>query len=145
MTAAPGAGRAVLVHGIREARAALDAAATLGVPVTLLSAPAAAAHGGAGWFMAVIGRARAEWPAVAATAVLDCDDRAGDAQGALADAVPAIVFTGRPDVAERLRAIAAERGATVLVARPDALDLRDARDPVAACRLWLGGGAGPDG
>ena len=36
-------GRAIIVHSLDHAKAALSAAAELGVPVTLLSAPGAAA------------------------------------------------------------------------------------------------------
>ncbi|HTZ36231.1 MAG TPA: hypothetical protein VMB84_09430 [Stellaceae bacterium] len=68
--------------------------------------------------------ARTAAPAARFAAVLDCDDDAGAAQGALRAGLAAVVFTGRADVAARLAAIAAARGARLLTKRPEAaLDL----------------------
>jgi phosphoglycolate phosphatase-like HAD superfamily hydrolase len=111
----------------------------LGVPLTLISAPAAAAHAGALWFLDIVGKARDAHPQVALTAVLDCADRAGDAQAALAAGATHVLFTGPTDVADRLAEIAATRGATLLTDLPEALDPRGARYKAAACRDWLGG------
>ena len=44
----------VLIHSLADARAALAAAAALGVPVTLASAPGAAGYAGPAWFGEVI-------------------------------------------------------------------------------------------
>lgn len=132
--------RPILIHGLAEARAACAAASELGVPVLLVSAPAGAAHAGALWFRNVVARAAQAFPNVTVTAVLDCGDRAGDAQGALSAGVESVLFTGRAEVAERLAEIARARGATVLTGLPPALDLRGARNPVAACRDWLDSG-----
>lgn len=128
---------AVLVHGLDDALAAVAAAAETGRPVALLSAPAASAHAGALWLVELRRRAVDAQPAARAIAILDCDDRAGDAQGAIAAGVTHLVFTGRPDVAARLADIATARDAVLLTERPDALDLRRRRDPAAACRAWL--------
>ncbi|MCW2236520.1 hypothetical protein [Azospirillum canadense] len=132
---------AIRVHSLDDARAACAAAADLGVPVRLVSAPAGAAHGGALWFRELVARAAAEWPSVGLTAVLDCADRAGDAQGALAAGIKAILFTGPAPVAATLTSIAERMGSTVLTEPPAALDLRGARDPVAACRQHLAKGS----
>lgn len=134
---APAPAPAVLVHGLADALAALAAAAECGLPVTLLSAPSAAAHGGVLWFLGVAELARRRHPGAACTAVLDCDDRAGDAQGALAAGAAAILFTGPAAVATRLEAIAVQRGAIVLTRRPAALDLTGVRNRTSACRAWL--------
>ncbi|HYG85620.1 MAG TPA: hypothetical protein VD978_05120 [Azospirillum sp.] len=128
--------RPVRVHGLADARAALDAATALGVPVLLVGSAAA----GALWFTRMVEAARAEFGAAEVTAVLDCADRAGDAQGALAAGVRHVLFTGTPELAARLADIAARTGASVLTSLPPALDLRGARDPAAACRTWLAGG-----
>jgi hypothetical protein len=136
--------RPIRVHSLAEARAACAAAAECGVPLLLVSAPAASAHAGALWFQDVVRRAAAEFPNVSLTAVLDCADRAGDAQAALAAGVHAILFTGPVSVAERLADIAAQRGAILLTDRPSALDLRDAGRMEEACRAWLSNGQCPD-
>ena len=128
--------RPVRVHGLADARVALAAAADLGRTAVLVGSAA----GGALWFRRLVEAARAEVPAAEVVAVLDCADRAGGAQGALAAGVRHVLFTGREDVAARLADIAAQSGAAVLTDLPDALDLRGARDPHAACRAWMDGG-----
>lgn len=128
--------RPVRVHGAADARAALAAAAALGVPVALV---ADAAAGGL-WLRRVLDDAHAAVPGAEACGVLDCGDRAGDAQAALAAGVDAVLFTGPPAVAARLADVAARRRAALLTALPQPLDLRGARDAEAACRAWLAGG-----
>ena len=92
----------------------------------LLSAPDAGLYAGPGWFREIIVMARAAVPAAQTTAVLDCGDDAGAAQGAIRAGVEAILFTGRADLAARLADIAAQRGARALTERPvPALDLAD--------------------
>lgn len=142
MSPEPRLAPAVLVHGLGDARTAVGSAFALGVPVTLLSAPAASAHAGALWFLEVASLATADFPGALATAVLDCADRAGDALGAITAGITHLVFTGRADVAARLDDIACGNGAVVLTRRPPALDLRGARDAAATCRAWLTGPAG---
>lgn len=131
-----GAARPVRVHGLGETRAALSAAAALGVPVTLVGPPGC----GALWFVRMVAAARVAVPDAEAVAVLDCADRAGDAQGALAAGVRRVVFGGPPEVAARLADIAAQSGAVVLPVLAPALDLRGERDPQGACRAWLADG-----
>lgn len=139
--------RPILIHGLDDARAALDAAASLGVPVTLQSAPGAGAYAGVGWFERVVVAASAEYPAVALSAVLDCSD----APGAVLEAVRCLkepgrfkvrlCFTGEAATAARLDDIARSVGLELVRERQPGLDLRGARDPVAACRTWLSGTA----
>ncbi|MCG5240366.1 hypothetical protein [Azospirillum doebereinerae] len=123
----------IRVHGLADARVAAAAAAALGVSVTLLADGAC----GAAWLLALAGRAMREHPSVAVTALLDCGDRAGEAQGALAAGVPLVMFTGPPGPAARLAAIAEAHGAALLTEVPPTLDQRKSRDPVTACRDWL--------
>lgn len=131
--------RAVFVHGLADARTAFSVAAELGLPLLLVSAPCAAAHAGARWFRGVIAQAATEFPAVAHTAILDCDDRAGDALGAIAAGAPFVLFTGREDVRARLADIAGQAGTEILAERPPALDLRGRHGPRLLCRAWLSG------
>jgi hypothetical protein len=113
-----------VVHSLIQAVAALEAAAAAERDVTLLSAPDAGIYAGPGWFKAVMEAARAAVPAASFSAILDCGDDAGAAQGALRAGLDTVIFTGRADVAERLAGIAAAKGARVLTARPpEALDL----------------------
>ena len=133
--------RAVVIHELAHARAALAAAAELGVAVELWSAPGAAAYAGAGWFDAVMRAARNRLPAAVFIGVLDCDDRADLVQGALRQGLKHVCFRGSKAVAIRLSDIASHYGATLHRKLPRALDLCDRADADAdaACRAWLGG------
>ncbi|MFQ3622605.1 MAG: hypothetical protein SNJ73_03575 [Acetobacteraceae bacterium] len=136
--------RAVTVHGIGEARAALAAARAAGVGVDLLSAPGAGGFAGAGWWLALTRRARSDVAEVPGTDVLDCDDEAGFAVEALRAGCAAVVFTGPSAQAERLAAIARSLGARLLRDRPPSLDLgrSSANRRLAA---WLGATGGAPG
>ena len=115
-----------VVHSLAHAVAALTAAAEAGRPIILLSAPGAALYAGPGWWRALIEAARATVPEARCTAMLDCADDAGAAQGAIRARVEAIVFAGRPEGAARLADIADQRGIEVVAQCPTAtLDLVD--------------------
>lgn len=92
--------------------------------VVLLSAPDAGIYAGPGWFKALVDAARATEPGADFTAVLDCGNDAGAAQGAIRAGIQRIIFIGRADVAVRLAAIATAAGSQLLTERPEAaLDL----------------------
>lgn len=132
---------AIVVHGLGDALAAVAAAQDVGVPLTLISAPGAATYAGPGWFQEIVAQARATAPDLAISGLLDCADHPGHAMAALRAGAEAIVFTGDDRVAEKLSAIARQKGAIVLPARPPAFD--PAFDPSGAsdrqseCRDWL--------
>ena len=128
---------AIVIHGLADARAALAAGDALRLPVTLISGPGGGSYAGPAWFNEVVRAASAEFPQVAVTAILDCDDAPGHALGAFRAGVKAVRFTGREDVAEKLRDIAASLDAELITDEVETLDLRAHRDPVAACTSWL--------
>jgi len=115
-----------------DARAAL----TVGLPVTLLSAPAAALFAGCGWWRALVRRTRTEFPEIAVDDILDCADASGLALGALHIGQRAIVLDPGAPGWRSVAAIAASLGGEVLAQRPDAIDLSK---PAEARRLrdWL--------
>ena len=125
---------AVVVHGLADARLAL----AIGRPVTLLSAPGAACYAGCGWWRAMVAAAREAFPDAETTDVLDCLDHTGRAIEALRHGLRCLVLLpsapARDDVAARAETL----GATLLSARPAALDLARPRE---ARRLatWLAG------
>ena len=129
----------ITVHSLDHARAALDAAARAEVVVTLLSAPGAAAYAGPGWFLQLLHQLSHTERAALAQAYLDCGPRPGDVLAAFRAGVPGVIFTGRGDVADKLRALAEAHGAALRTDRPESLDLLDARDPEAAVAAYLGG------
>lgn len=135
--------RAIIVHSLDHALAAAAAAAALGVPVTIASAPGAAAYLGAPWFRELLERVGEAHPKVAVTGILDCADRPGHVLAAVRAGLGRVRFTGRRATAERLRAIASASGAKLVTGRLVALDLLDEADPPGACRAWLAKGRAP--
>lgn len=125
-----------VIHSLAHLRAALAAGGATGQPITALSGPQASAYAGAAWFAALVRHGQAEFPGVPLTAILDCGDRPGDALIALGTGLRHLVFTGHPEAARRLEAIAAENGAEILRQRPEAFDLLNQRDPAFAARAW---------
>lgn len=77
------------------------------------------------------------YPQARFTAYLDCADEAGTVLRALRAGVDRIRFTGSPDVARRLAAIAEQLDAEITDEVFDTFDLLDQPDPFAACRAWL--------
>ena len=132
------AARAIVIHSLAHAQAAVRAATELGAPVELWSAPGAAAYAGASWFKAVVDAMRAPSPAVPISVVLDCAELPGLVLGAFRVGIEAACFTGPAQVAAKLADIAAQEGRRLYRRRPArALDLRHATDPDGACRTWL--------
>jgi len=129
--------KAIIIHSLADARMALAAAREVGEPLTLLSAEGAAGFAGALWFREVVAAARAEYPEVAVTAILDCGDKPGHLLAALRCGLKSLCFTGRRRARERLAAIAEAYGAEILAGRVEALDLFGQKDPASACRAWL--------
>ena len=115
-------------------RAALDAAAELGVSLVLRSAPGAAAYAGPRYLKRLVERAAG---GSAAEVLIDCGDDAGLALTALDAGWRRVLFTGRPAVRAKLAGIAARTGAEVSAARAPALDLLDHPEAAAACREFL--------
>lgn len=128
----------IIIHSLAHARAALAAAAELGVPVTLSSAPGAAAYLGATVFREMIAEAAGEFPDVIVTPVLDCGEDAGLALNALRHGLKTIRLEAPAPALARVADIAGQMGATIDAdPAPPALDLLEATDATAACREWL--------
>jgi hypothetical protein len=123
---------AVIVHGVADAQAALAA----GLPVTLLSAPGAAAFAGCLWWREMVAACRARHPLTLAIDILDCADASGTAMGALRSGVCRLVLWPDAPGWNAVAAIAERQGGFVLPQPPNALDLAQ---PNAIRRLhaWL--------
>ena len=114
------------------------AAAPNGEPTLILvSAPGAGASLGPLFWRAMVRQAAEVYPQARFTAYLDCANEAGTVLRALRAGVDRIRFTGPPETARRLAAIAEELGAELTDETFDAFDLLDQPDPFAACRAWL--------
>ncbi len=129
--------RAIRVHGLGDALKAAAVAQELGVPVTLISAPDAAASMGPGWFSEITKCLEDTYPELELEAVLDCGDAAGFAQAALRRGVRAIVFTGGTSATQKLEDIAQSYGARIMKRPKQILDPRREQDIDAALRHWL--------
>ena len=102
----------------------METAAAADCEIILLSAPGAGIYAGPGWWKALVDAARAAAPNAKFSAILDCGDDAGAAQGAIRAGIEAVIFTGGADVAARLAAIGVAGGAHLRTERPEAaLDL----------------------
>ena len=130
-------GRPIIVHSLAEARAAVSAAAELGVPVTLASAPEAAGYLGAVWFRELVNMASAERPEVRVDAVIDCGDQPGHVMAALRQGLKRVRFTGPKSTAATLRNLASQYDAEIVTGALRAHDLMDQAQPETACRRWL--------
>jgi hypothetical protein len=130
----------IIIHSLDQALVAAAAAESVGSPLVLRSAPGAAGYAGVGWFAALASLLAERHPALEAHLVLDCADEAGTVLGAIRRGIKRIRFTGPPEIAARLQAIAAAEGAVLDDDPRPALDLLDLADPEAACRRWLAGG-----
>ena len=110
---------AVIVHGMEDVCTALRPR----LPVLLLSAPAAAVFAGCGFWLALIGLARENFPAATFQDALDCADAPGIALAAIrAGQRTLILRTDAPGFAA-VAAIAAENGLCLFGEPPPALDL----------------------
>jgi hypothetical protein len=123
---------AVVVHGLADASAVL----AIGLPVTLLSAPGTALFGGAGWWRALVTRARNEHPAIPVDDILDCADASGLALGAFRIGQRKIVLAAEAPGWQAVAAIAASLGGEVLTSRPLSLDMA-ARGSRRRLHDWL--------
>ncbi len=132
-------GRPIIVHSLKEARAAVAVAAELGVPVTLASAPEAAGYLGALWFRELVQLAREEWPEAEVDALLDCGDHPGHVMAALRQGLKRVRFTGPKSTAATLSGLAAQYDAELVTGALRAHDLVDQAEPETACRRWLAG------
>ena len=131
-------GKRIIVHSLAHARAALAAAHALKVPVTLASAVSAGGYAGPLWFKSLIEAARADFPEVEVTAVLDCGGEAGTVLAALRHGIKHVRFTGSGAALASLRDIAEQLGAEIETGTaPDALDLVDQPAPEATARAYL--------
>jgi hypothetical protein len=104
----------ILVRDWRSTKAALEAARAEGTSPILLTPEDAAAFYGAGYLAALQDRARQEFPDVAFTLIVDCDDAPGYALACLRAGVKVISMN---PLNEKIADIARQMGAE-LVRRP---------------------------
>lgn len=127
-----------IVHELRHAVAALEAARSAGVPAIMISAPGAARTGGAGWWRALIEQARDAVPDASFESILDCADEPGMALAAIREGVDAISISTPDPICESLMDIARQSGVAIRsVDFATACDLAGAINPQAECENHL--------
>jgi hypothetical protein len=97
-----------VVHHLEQARAALAAAAELDCVIELRSAPGAAGYAGVGYLKAL-------GEEVGHQLLVDCGDDAGLVMAALRMGCRRIAFSGSAELARRLRDMAEQQGAVLVV------------------------------
>lgn len=138
--------KAVIVHHLAHIMAAAEAAASLGVPVTVRSVPGAARVLGPGVFKAMVEAARTSVPAADMVAVLDCEAEPGDALSALRHGIDRVRLDPAVAAYPRVAAIAESQGRSMDEDPSPALDLAavpkgtDPSELAVACRNWLADG-----
>jgi hypothetical protein len=122
----------IVVHDRAQAEAALAAAAEIGLPIALRSAPDAAAYAGVGYLKAL-------GDLVGHEIVVDCGEDAGLVMAALRTGCRRVAFAGPAAVSQRLAEMAAELGAWYRheVRAPRVLCLSPDDDAGSRCRAWL--------
>jgi hypothetical protein len=131
----------VLVLDLDQAHCAANAAASLDMPVALLSVRDCALTAGIGWFDAVVRAARRQAPGADLIGILDCGDRADLVQMAWRQGVDAAIYRGSDRVAERLAGIARRAGKLLLRRRPRAIEIGNPADTAALAARLRGGRA----
>jgi hypothetical protein len=123
---------AVIVHGLADAKAALDP----NLPVTMLSAPGAAQFAGCLWWHEIVLAAKAEHPNTPMISILDCADASGLALSALRSGVVCLVLWPSAPRWQAVAAIATSHGGFVMRQAPPALDL-SGRNAIRQLAAWL--------
>jgi fructose/tagatose bisphosphate aldolase len=134
--------RPIIVHGLEDAKTAIAVAAQLGCPVTLRSAPGAAAYLGPQVFRDMIAEARSGQKATNVRVIFDCGDDPGLALSALRHGLKTILIDAPRETFDKITDIAAQTDARVETAQPDGtktLDLLDLDDAQDAITTWLSG------
>ena len=123
---------AVIVRGGRDVATVL----AVGKPVTLLSAPGAAAFAGPLWWAALARHARAINPGLVAADILDVADAPATALAAFRCGCRAVALDHACPAWPRVESVAREIGARLLDALPPALDL-DGPGAARTLATWL--------
>ena len=113
---------AIIFHHAKQADDAMAFAAASRRPITLLTAPGAAAYGGPGFYLAMVELAQQSHPKAAVRAIRDCGDDGAMAQMALQLGWRGVVLRGKAAVREKVCQIAETYGADVLARPPKAVD-----------------------
>ncbi len=136
--------RPIVIHSLEDAKTAIAVASQLGCPVTLQSAPGAAAYLGPQVFRDIIAEASVGQDDTAVRVVFDCGDDPGLALAALRHGLKAIRVDAPAETLEKIADIAAQTQAQVEPAQPDknrsrpvVLDILDLDDPQTAITSWL--------
>ncbi len=129
--------RAVIVHDLPQALAALAAAQKLNQSIRLHTPPGAASCAGAGYFQKIAELAQRQYPDVDAVFILDCGTSTGQALGAIRTGWKHIRLEAKRATLAKVADIADQAGAILDDGKMPALDLLETPDPETAAIAWL--------
>ncbi|PCJ61468.1 MAG: hypothetical protein COA65_00435 [Rhodospirillaceae bacterium] len=129
--------RAVIVHDLPQALAALAAAQKLNRPIRLHTPHGAASCAGAGYFQKIAELAHRQYPDVDAVFVLDCGASPGQALGAIRTGWKHIRLDAKRAALAKVADIAEQASATLDTGTTPTLDLLETPDPESAAIAWL--------
>ncbi len=131
--------RVVIAHTPEHMAAALEAAESLKVPLTLQSPPDAIFYAGAAYLLRMFEQAKSQFSNTNVRFILDCADAGAEAISAMQLGHRDIRSTAPQALRAKLADIAAKHGVQVHSNPYEALDLRSTGDTKDACIKWLKG------
>ncbi|MGP1257022.1 MAG: hypothetical protein ACTS10_21570 [Kiloniellales bacterium] len=126
-----------VVHSLRQALAAAEAAAATGRPLNLLTPESGLSTQGPLFWAEVQKRLGATAAAEAVMLWVDAEDTPALALAALRCGLRRLIFKGSEEVATKLEAIVTAAGGLLLRERPKAQDLLEEPDPASAVAARL--------
>ncbi len=131
------AGRVIIAHTLVHMREAFAAAHTLHTLLVLQTATGALRFAGAQYLLTMFQKAQAEFPAVRAVLILNCDDAGAETVSAMRIGHTHIRSSAPEILKAKLADIAQQLGVVMVEGVFEALDLRYTYKPAEACEKWL--------
>ncbi len=104
----------IIIHTLDQAKQALAEAEKSGAEITLQTTPDAVFYAGSKYLLGMFKQAQESYPNVKATFILDAGDAGAEAIAAMQDGHKNIKSNAKPEIREKLRAIAAQHGVNLL-------------------------------
>lgn len=129
----------MIVHTLKQAKAALAAASVCDVYITIRTSPGASHYMGLTFLKALFEEAKKTYPKVTHGVVVDCGFDAALAHRAMVMGFNQISFSGTKTMKNKLSKIGVQLGSRLVSPRtpPNAVDLSNTQRPEHACMLYL--------
>ncbi len=129
----------MIVHTLKQAEAALAAANTCNVYITMKTSPGATRYMGLAFLKALFEQAKQTYPRVKHSVVIDCGFDAALTHRAMVMGFDQVSFSGSRAMKIKLSNIGSQLGSTIVSPHtpPNAVDLSDSQQPEQTCILYL--------